>query len=227
MDEDVKKFIDRMDLNPPTTEEFLKDVEVKLGIRLPDQYKEFMLESNGAEGNVGTNSYLAIWPIEQIVQLNEEYAVNEFTPGLVYFGSDGGGMAYAFDNRVKETPIVEFPFESINIEDAKLCGNTFNEFLQNRKDLPISGDLASKYPNGVKFTKEGFPDFIPYAKVRVKIDGLKGNTTSDFTAANRAAGLKQPPSGYTWHHVEDGRTMMLVPTDLHQAVRHTGGVVTK
>lgn len=30
-------------------------------------------------------------------------------------------------------------------------------------------------------------------------------------------------NGYTWHHVEDGKTMMLVPTDLHQAVRHTGG----
>lgn len=31
------------------------------------------------------------------------------------------------------------------------------------------------------------------------------------------------PAGYTWHHVEDGRTMLLVPSDLHSAVRHTGG----
>ncbi|WP_442961226.1 HNH endonuclease signature motif containing protein, partial [Pseudogracilibacillus sp. SO30301A] len=36
-------------------------------------------------------------------------------------------------------------------------------------------------------------------------------------------GLKSTPSGYTWHHVEDGRTLMLVLTDLYQAVRHTGG----
>jgi hypothetical protein len=27
-----------------------------------------------------------------------------------------------------------------------------------------------------------------------------------------------------WHHVEDGRTLELVPKDLHEAVRHTGGV---
>lgn len=131
MDEDLKKLINKMDLNLPAIVDFLKDSEAKLGIKFPDQYKEFMLESNGSEGNVGTSSYLVIWPIEIIVQLNEEYAVNEFTLGLVYFGSDGGGMAYAFDNRVKETSIVEIPFESIDIEDAKICGNTFIEFLQN------------------------------------------------------------------------------------------------
>ncbi|MFR3730496.1 HNH endonuclease [Lacrimispora sp.] len=41
--------------------------------------------------------------------------------------------------------------------------------------------------------------------------------------ANQTAGYKSTPKGFTWHHVEDGKTMMLVPTDLHSAVRHTGG----
>lgn len=98
MDEIMKKLIDRMELNPPTARNALMDVEAKLGIKLPDQHISLMMESNGAEGNIGS-SYLAIWAVEQIVQLNEGYAVNEFTPGLVYFGSDGGGMAYAFENR--------------------------------------------------------------------------------------------------------------------------------
>lgn len=125
----MKKLVDEMELNQPTSRDVLTDVESKLGIKLPDQYISFMMESNGAEGTIG-NSYLAIWPAEQIVQLNVEYAVNDFTPGLVYFGSDGGGMAYAFDNRLENTLIVEFPFESIHIEDAKPCGKTFVEFLQ-------------------------------------------------------------------------------------------------
>ncbi|MBN1126825.1 MAG: HNH endonuclease [Sedimentisphaerales bacterium] len=42
--------------------------------------------------------------------------------------------------------------------------------------------------------------------------------------ANKMMGYPDTPKGYTWHHVEDGVTMQLVPTDLHQAVRHTGGV---
>ncbi len=130
MDEYIKSLLGGMELNPPTTKEVMKEIEEHLRIKFPDEYMNFMLESNGAEGNVGANSYLVIWSNDQIVQLNEAYSVNEFTPGLVYFGTDGGGMAYAFDNRSDGTPIVEFPFESIHVEDAKLCGNTFVEFLQ-------------------------------------------------------------------------------------------------
>ncbi|WP_455717075.1 HNH endonuclease signature motif containing protein [Anaerosporobacter sp.] len=40
---------------------------------------------------------------------------------------------------------------------------------------------------------------------------------------NGVAGYTSTPTGYTWHHVEDSRTMTLVPSDLHGAVRHTGG----
>lgn len=130
MNKNTKNFFAAEDLEPPATEEKVKEAEAKLGIVFPAEYKEFMLESNGAEGDIGENSYLAIWNIEEIVELNEAYNVNRFTPGLVYFGSDGGGMAYAFDNRSKEKPIVTFPFDSIHIEDAELCGHTFNEFLQ-------------------------------------------------------------------------------------------------
>ncbi|MEO2078270.1 MAG: DNRLRE domain-containing protein [Bacillus sp. (in: firmicutes)] len=103
--------------------------------------------------------------------------------------------------------------DSVKIINKKYAGQTYN----------LSGDLSKKYPDGVKFTNDGFPDFSPYSKAKVQIEGLKGNTSSDFTAANKAIGIKSTPSGYTWHHVEDGRTLMLVPTDLHQAVRHTGG----
>ena len=35
--------------------------------------------------------------------------------------------------------------------------------------------------------------------------------------------VPQTPESYVWHHVEEGTTMMLVPEDLHSAVRHTGG----
>jgi hypothetical protein len=41
--------------------------------------------------------------------------------------------------------------------------------------------------------------------------------------ANRALGLRQTPPGLVWHHVEDGTTMILIPRDLHAAIRHTGG----
>ena len=41
--------------------------------------------------------------------------------------------------------------------------------------------------------------------------------------ANQAVGLSSTPDGYVWHHVEDGKTMQLVPQDIHSQVGHTGG----
>lgn len=32
------------------------------------------------------------------------------------------------------------------------------------------------------------------------------------------------PRDTIWHHNEDGKTMELVPTDLHSAVSHAGGI---
>lgn len=84
-------------------------------------------------------------------------------------------------------------------------------------------ELRAKYPKSVQFTEEGFPNFRPYAVKEVKVQGLKGNTGSDYKLANRAAGYDEVPDGYTWHHHQDCTTMQLVPTDLHEAVRHTGG----
>jgi hypothetical protein len=84
--------------------------------------------------------------------------------------------------------------------------------------------LAEKYPKGVRYTRAGFPVFTPYAKERVVVDNLNGNMTHDNVEANRAAGIPgtDPPDGYTWHHLEDGKTMELVPSDLHTAAKHTG-----
>ncbi len=48
-----------------------------------------ILFSNGIEGPIGKASYLSIWPINELIELNQEYAVDEFLPGIKYFGSDG------------------------------------------------------------------------------------------------------------------------------------------
>jgi RHS repeat-associated protein len=89
---------------------------------------------------------------------------------------------------------------------------------------PINSRYAGEtHPSGVRFTDEGFPDFFPHAKARVEMNGLTGNYAKDAAMANKAAGLGDTPAGMVWHHVEDGTTMLLVPQEIHSAVRHTGG----
>lgn len=83
--------------------------------------------------------------------------------------------------------------------------------------------LAAKYPGGVRFSTDGFPDFAPYATHTVQLDKFSGVRRIDERVANRLAGLSDTPAGHTWHHHHDGRTMLLVPRDIHEAVAHTGG----
>jgi A nuclease of the HNH/ENDO VII superfamily with conserved WHH len=101
---------------------------------------------------------------------------------------------------------------------------------------PINADLAGqKFPLAEKFPElyseygdiyfklNGCPDFSPVTKIEVKVEGLIGDHDLDFKKANEAAGIKELPKGYTWHHHEDGETMQMVPQDLHRAIKHTGG----
>jgi hypothetical protein len=99
------------------------------------------------------------------------------------------------------------------------------------KEFP-SELLPAKYrAKGLKFKSTGYPDFEPYAltlpngRKTVRIE-LTGSRRADEALANKAARLEERPEGYTWHHVEDEGTMLLVPTPLHEAAAHSGGGAT-
>lgn len=62
---------------------------------------------------------------------------------------------------------------------------------------------------------------LPNGKKRVHVD-LTGGRTPDEKIANRLAGLDEAPADFTWHHDAISGDMMLIPTDLHESVRHTG-----
>lgn len=67
------------------------------------------------------------------------------------------------------------------------------------------------------------PDFSAHAKKSVPIT-MTADRAEDEKRANAAAKLRATPAGYTWHHHEDGNQMQLVPTELHSAIGHSGGV---
>lgn len=118
-----------LELNPPVEEKKVRKVESELGVTFPSDYIEFISFSNGAEGSIGEN-YLILWSIDEIIELNDAYGVNDFAKGLVLFGSDGGDKAYAFDTRTNELNIVTVPFIGMDLEEVNTCSNTFNAFLQ-------------------------------------------------------------------------------------------------
>lgn len=130
MNEKFAKYIDDLALESGASNNLIKEVQNQLGVILPAEYIEFVIDSNGAEGPIGSSEYLQLWPIQELASLNEEYKVQTFAPGLLLFGSSGGGMAYAFDRRVEEMPIVEVPFIPLRLKNIKVVSSTFVGFLE-------------------------------------------------------------------------------------------------
>lgn len=116
--------------NSPASMAMIETTQKELGLNLPPQYIEWLCHSNGASGIVGRDSYLQLWPIEKLIPLNRAYQVEKFAPGLLLFGSDGGGEGYAFDTRFFTFPIVQIPFVGMNLEEVRPLGNTFLDFLR-------------------------------------------------------------------------------------------------
>jgi hypothetical protein len=89
----------------------------------------------------------------------------------------------------------------------------------------LAQHIQIKYPHGVHFTAQRFPDFTRYAIRRVKIK-MTGIDWIDKNAADKAAGFigdNKRPAGYTWHHHYDCQTMELIPAELNDIIDHTGG----
>ena len=84
--------------------------------------------------------------------------------------------------------------------------------------------------DGVAFTRNAQPDLSPFIYFgkdgvpgMVDLPALTGNRQKDFDMANAMMGYKEQPDGYTWHHHE-GNRMILVETVVHDAVKHAGTV---
>ena len=95
---------------------------------LPADFLEFLGSSNGGEGFLG-EAYVVIWSVEDIVELNKLYEVERYAPGLLLFGSDGGGEGYAFDTTQEGPPVVRVPLVGMNRSLMCVEGRSFGDFV--------------------------------------------------------------------------------------------------
>jgi hypothetical protein len=106
-----------------------------------------------------------------------------------------------------------------------------------------SPTLRVRYRAGLTIGEHGFPDWLPYARVAVRLplvergQGVDASRVVDVLTANAVLdGSGDPlwdglprlatPAGWTWAHLEMCRTIVLVPIELYLATRHRGGVAT-
>ena len=125
---DPTEMPNNLSRKPGATEAQISKLSQLFEGRPPSDYIAFLQRSNGAEGPLGSEAYLAIWPADQVSELNKAYAVDEFAPGLVLFGTDGGNTGYAFDTS-KELHVVEVPLVGMDLNEARPIAPTFTGFL--------------------------------------------------------------------------------------------------
>jgi len=133
MDEQITEIIGGCTTNPGAAEAAINTLNNSCGGRLPESYLQLMAETNGLEGFVGEEAYLVLWPVEDIAELNDSYAMNEFAPGLLLIGSDGGDTGYAFDTRSDAIPFVEVPLVGMALDQMSVVGQSLKELLEHLK----------------------------------------------------------------------------------------------
>jgi hypothetical protein len=126
----MRRLLDDLDRRPPATDSAIAESEKQLGTRLPAEYVEFLKLANGGEGFVGKNAYVMLWSVEELASMNQSYEVQKYAPGLLIFGSDGGGEAYGFDTRTSRWPIVQVPFVGMAWSSARSVDGSFGGFLR-------------------------------------------------------------------------------------------------
>ena len=114
------------------------------------------------------------------------------------------------------------------------AGKTMTMKDVNQNILKKYPGLSSKYQHGISFNMMGFPDFSRYAIRTVNLPGGFISDSKDFSQANRIAfgnsnnykdkgNMIIDGKRYIWHHTEKNGKIQLIPYDLHDAIKHTGG----
>jgi hypothetical protein len=110
-------------------------LEQFVGGPLPRTYLTLLREHDGAEGWIG-NSYVAFWPAVEVPLDNETIDAATHVPGLLLFGTDGGGEAYGFD-RTQNWRILRVPLVGLSLDLAIREGDDLVSWIRSlAKDVP-------------------------------------------------------------------------------------------
>ena len=102
------------------------------GKSLPDDFIELYKYSNGGEGFLG-DGYIIIWRAEELENFNVDYEVAVYAPGIILFGSNGGGEAFGFDTSSEPYKVVQLPFVGMSHKYARIIAVSFSDFLNRLK----------------------------------------------------------------------------------------------
>lgn len=123
----VKVVMEKMFINFRKNQDKAQtEIECEFAMFLGD-YKKYLFQWNGGVGMIGDNSFLDLWKLEDIVELNKEYEVEEYLSSVILIGSDGADTAYGIDSQGK---YIEVPFIGMDDDEIEIIADSFERFIQ-------------------------------------------------------------------------------------------------
>ena len=119
--------------NAPAEPDSLNLLRVAAGVELPDDYLRFLAFSDGGEGPLGVDpGYIVIDPVNDVVAHKKNRTFEEFFPGFLVFGGNGGGELLAFDIRSSGPwPVVMIAMTNIDLSESVVrIAADFSELLK-------------------------------------------------------------------------------------------------
>ena len=133
MNEELAARFEGFEGNEGAPPEAVAKVEKSFGLKLPDEFREILLEADGLGGVMGDHE-LQIWSSDQIVAFNRANEVQKYFPAFLMFGSDGGGETYTLDYRTNPPSVVLVAAIGFDYKSAIPIGRDFISFLDRLKD---------------------------------------------------------------------------------------------
>ena len=130
MDKKIKDLFTNAEFNPPAEEWEISNIEEYFEVTLPDDYKEFLYETDGVKGKIGVSD-IDIWSAKIIPKLNCDNANKFLTMDeIIYFGTNGNNKIYAFYYKKNNIQILKIPMSCQDIGSCEVMAESFTDFLE-------------------------------------------------------------------------------------------------
>ena len=121
------------------TENQIEEVERRFGVRLPDDYRRFLLTKGWMDEFLPpANAYLSIYPVDEVVAVNEAADVQSRFPGAIVIGSDGSRERLTYDFRHGRSSLVLLDITAEDWSAALYQATSLTALLE---QLPVRGWL--------------------------------------------------------------------------------------
>ncbi|WP_338849537.1 SMI1/KNR4 family protein [Massilia sp. W12] len=133
----------------------ISDLEKLIKLKLPNDYKDFLLISDGGEGRIGS-AYFLFWPISKLYERNHSANIfNYMGEQFLGIGTNGGGECYALDyTNDRENPkFVVVSLGDLDHSEKFIIADSISQGLENARN-GVFDDSTYNEPSNVILSKE-------------------------------------------------------------------------